>query len=152
MTVVAAVVLSAARSALTSMPDHGIPEPVRRLLTTHIRSIEQLEVLVLLRATADREWSAPEVSRELGSSVMSIQDRLGDLAARGFLAAREAETQHMYRFAPRTEEVRRLVDELARAYKERRLTIVNLIYARAPSDVESFSEAFKLGRKQRGEE
>ena len=114
----------------------------------HIHSIEQLEVLILLRAAPDRAWSAPEVNHELQSSVMSIQDRLGDLAARGLLSVREAETTLVYRYAPSTDEIRRLCDELATAYKERRLAVVNLIYAKVESDVVSFSEAFKITRKR----
>jgi hypothetical protein len=131
--------------------NNGIPEPIRRLIGAHITSIEQLEVLILLRSTAPREWSAVEVSNTLSSSVMSIQDRLGDLAARGFLLVREAESQLLYHYAPETDEIERLIDGLANAYKERRLTVVNLIYARPQSDVKSFSDAFKLGRS-RGDE
>lgn len=133
------------------MSDSGIPESVRRFLATHFNSIEQLEVLILLRATADREWSAPEVSREVRSSVMSIQDRLADLAARGFLATREADAVLLYRYAPATEDASRLIDRLASAYKERRLTVMNLIYVKPKSDAVSFSEAFKISRK-RGDE
>jgi predicted ArsR family transcriptional regulator len=131
--------------------ENGIAEPVRRFLSAHISSIEQLEVLVLLRTTASREWSAAEVSRELGSSVMSIQDRLGDLAARGILVVREAGPQLVYRYAPASDETRAIIDGLAQAYRERRLTVVNLIYSRPASDARVFSEAFFIG-KRKGEE
>jgi hypothetical protein len=130
------------------MADSGISEPVRRFVAAHINSIAQIEVLLLLRATADREWSAPEVSAELRSSVMSMQDRLGDLAARGLLAVREADAVLLYRYAPASEDVSRLIDGLAHAYKERRLSVVNLIYAKPESDAVSFSEAFKISRKK----
>jgi hypothetical protein len=130
------------------MSDTGIPDSVRRFLAAYIHSIEQLEVLIFLRAKADREWSAPELSRDLQSSVMSIQDRLSDLAARGFLVVREEDSLLLYRYAPATEDVRRLVDKLVSAYKERRVTVISLIYAKPESDVESFSDAFKISKKR----
>jgi hypothetical protein len=130
------------------MSDTGIPDSVRRFLAAYVPSIAQLEVLILLRAKADREWSAPEVSGELRSSVMSVQDRLGDLASRGLLVVREADSLLLYRYAPATEDARRQIDKLASAYKERRLAVINLIYAKPESDVASFSEAFKISKKR----
>ncbi len=130
------------------LPDSGIPEPVRHFLVAHFHSIEQIEVLFLLRDTALREWSAAEISRELRSSDMSIQDRLIDLAASGFISARDADTGLVYRYAPLDDGISRLIDGLASAYKERRLRVINLIYAKPESDALSFSEAFNLSRKK----
>lgn len=133
------------------MTENDIPEPVRRLLAEHIDSIEQIEVLMLLRAQPEREWSAEEVNRELRSSVMSIQDRLGGLAAMGFLVAREAGADLVYRYAPASDEVRGVIDALEAVYKARRFSVINLIYAKPESDVMSFSEAFRITRKRQDE-
>jgi hypothetical protein len=126
-----------------------ISEPVQRFVAAHISSIELLEVLLLLRRTASRDWTAAEVAREIGSSVMSIQDRLGILAAQGFLAARESGDELRYRYAPSSEESARIIDDLARAYKERRLRVIGLIYEKPPpSDIQSFSDAFRIKSKK----
>ncbi|AUX26464.1 uncharacterized protein SOCEGT47_070330 [Sorangium cellulosum] len=126
----------------------GISEQVQRFLGQHITSIEQLEVLLLLRRTEEREWNAAAVAREIGSSMMSMHDRLAGLASRGLLVAREDSEDILYRYAPTTDETRRTVDDLAKAYKERRLSIINLIYAKPPpSDIQSFSEAFRITKK-----
>jgi hypothetical protein len=122
---------------------------VQRFVGAHITSIELLEVLLLLRRTEEREWTAAAVAREIGSSMMSIRDRLASLAARGFLIAREDGDELLYRYGPE-EDARPIIDGLAAAYKERRLTIINLIYARPQSDIETFSDAFRL-RKKEGE-
>lgn len=126
----------------------GVSEAVQRFVAAHISSIELLEVLLLLRRSEGREWRDAEVAREIGSSIMSIRDRLANLAARGLLAAREADDEIWYRYAP-APEVGAIIDDLARAYKERRLTIIDLIYARpAPSDIETFSDAFRIRKKE----
>jgi DNA-binding MarR family transcriptional regulator len=130
------------------MQDKGIPEPVKRFLAANIHSIEQLEVLLLLRETEGREWSVPEVSGELRSTPQSIKNRLEDLASRTFLVVKEIEATRRYRYSPSTDEDRRLIDGLADAYKERRLTVINLIYARPERDALSFAEAFKIMKKK----
>ncbi|AKT37458.1 hypothetical protein [Chondromyces crocatus] len=113
----------------------------------HISSIELLEVLLLLRKSGEREWRPADVAREIGSSMMSIRDRLANLAARDLIATREVDDDLWYHYAPESE-VRHVVDELARAYKERRLTIIDMIYARQlPGDIETFSDAFLIRKK-----
>jgi hypothetical protein len=128
------------------MPLRGIPEPVRHFLVQQVRSVEQLEVLVLLGAAPDREWTAAEVCDQLRSSVRSIEGRLGDLCAQGLLAATDRETGRAYRYAPATEDARRLVEEAASLYKERRLAVINLIYEPPERDAVSFANAFKIKR------
>ncbi len=130
------------------MADSGLSEPLRRFLGAHFNSIEQIEVLLLLRAKPDREWGVPEVSREMRSSVMSIQDRLRDLAAKGFVAARDVNAAPLYRYAPSTEDASYLIDELSIAYKQRRLAVIDILYAKPASDAASFSDAFKIVRKK----
>jgi hypothetical protein len=132
------------------MPASGIDEDLSRFFAAHISSIEQLEVLLLLRATAGREWSADECSRELRSDLRWIQERLGDFTARGFLVAREVDTTLKYRYAPSSEDLQRLVDVTAGAYKERRLRVINLIYGKIESDVLSFADAFSFTKRKGG--
>ncbi|WP_433930478.1 hypothetical protein AB3662_41120 [Sorangium cellulosum] len=126
----------------------GLPDRVQRFLGAHISSIEELEVLLLMRRTAEREWSAAAMAREIGSSKMSIQDRFGGLASRGLLVAREDGEDIVYRYAPADDDTRRTIDDLAQAYKERRLSVINHIYATPPpSDIQSFSDAFRITKK-----
>jgi hypothetical protein len=125
----------------------GIPESVRRLIADHVKSVEQLEVLLLLRAHPDRDWSGEEVSRTLQSQPESAAARLADLAARGFCAP-SAESEARYRYAPATAALARAVDELADCYARRRHTVITLIFE-SPSDaIQSFADAFRL-RKDR---
>jgi hypothetical protein len=128
----------------------GIDETVRRFLAAHISSIGQLELLFFLDARADRAWSAEECSRELRSDLRWIQALLGDLAQRGFLITEGAEADARYRYAPSSAEVRALVARTAIAYKERRLSVTNLIHGKVESDAASFSAAFAFLKKKKG--
>ncbi|MEP7125701.1 MAG: hypothetical protein ABJE95_32525 [Byssovorax sp.] len=132
------------------MAASGVDEQVRRFLATYVTSIEQLEVLLLLRADEGREWSAEECSRELRSDPGWIQERLGDLAAKGFLVSREIEAVSTYRYAPTAGDTRALLDEVAKAYKERRYSVINLIYGKVESDAVSFADAFTIIKKKGG--
>jgi hypothetical protein len=125
----------------------GIPAVVLQFLELHITSIEQLEVLLLLRDQPGRAWTAEEVSRHLRSSVMSIQGRLNDLASRRLLAVTQVEKGEAYLYAPGDDETAQTVDGLAKAYKERRLTVINHIYGRPPSELRSFADAFLIKKK-----
>ena len=132
------------------MSDAGIPERVRNFLQRDIDSIEQLEVLLLLRSRPEQSFSPVEVSRILGSTVTSIQERLDRLAGAQLLVQDVLDSTATYRYAPATEEARDLVDGIGEAYKVRRLTVINLIYGKPERDLRSFSDAFKLTRKKDG--
>ncbi len=129
------------------MAEGQLPEALARFLEQHITSIELLEVLLLLRSTAEQEWSAAEVTRALGSSLSSIRGRLADLMAKELLSSRAAGEEPLYRYAPDSDETRQLVDALARTYKERRLSIINFIYGRPASDIQSFADAFAFVKR-----
>ena len=129
------------------MTSDDIPEALVHFIEEHVTSLEQLEVLFLLRKTAPREWTAAEVSRELGSSVMSIEGRLALLSHMRFVAPRTAERGPGFRYAPTTEEAAALIDAVAKLYKERRLMVIDLIYGRPESDIRAFSEAFMIKRR-----
>ena len=143
------------------MPDRTISESLRLFILAHINSIEELEVLILLRATEEREWSAAQISRELGASEPWIQERLADLASRDFLIVQEADSGPLYRYAPSTQESRAQIEDLAVTYKQRRLSVINLVYSKPESgkpesvkpasDVVSFSNAFRITKKKGGE-
>jgi hypothetical protein len=42
--------------------ESGVPAPVRRFIAGHIESVGQLEVLLLLRAAADKQWTTDELA------------------------------------------------------------------------------------------
>ena len=97
-------------------------------IAEHIDSVEQLEILLLLSADPQREWTADEVTAELRLGAGSARARLADLAVNGLLAEGTARVPR-YRYAPRMPDLEGVVTELVAAYRDRRVTVVQLIYS-----------------------
>jgi len=122
-----------------------ISEPVRRLIARHIHSAAQLEVLLLLRAVPDREWSVEDVARAQVSTRVMAEGLLEDLHARGFVAAYGEPRR--YRYAPPSDCLG-VIDSLAEAYATRRVAVVGLIFSKPSSAVMGLADAFRI-RKDR---
>jgi hypothetical protein len=120
------------------------PEEVRRFILETINSVEQLEVLLLLRREAEQDWSAAAVGQALSTSTAAAGMRLTDLTSRGFLAATSAGSETTYRYASVAPERERLVDLLATTYAERRVAVISLIYSKPNDQVRAFADAFRL--------
>ncbi|WP_211193936.1 hypothetical protein [Pyxidicoccus fallax] len=112
----------------------------------HIDSIEKLEVLLLLRARAEREWTAAEVALELRITDVSADARLADLTASGLLVC-DAGRPEKFRYSPiRSEDVRSIA-ELAMAYAERRVSVITFIFSKPQNHVQGFADAFLFRKK-----
>ena len=120
-----------------------IPEPVARFLAVHIRSLEQLEILLLLAGQPDRAWSADTVYDVIRSSLSSTAERLDELRLQGLLSVSAGEDR-VYRFQPQAPEIAAAVETLGQLYKERRVKIVELIYSQPTDPLQHFAEAFKF--------
>jgi predicted transcriptional regulator len=118
----------------------GSPDAVLSFVDRHIESLEHLEILLLL-AAEDRSWTAAEIFQKIQSSQASVDQRLQTLVAAGLLA-KDATGQ--FRFAPKDEEARKVVKDLAEAYKSRRVRIIEAIYTRKTDAVQTFADAFKF--------
>ena len=123
----------------------GIPEPVRHFIAQHVESVEQLEVLLHLRAHADRAWTADEVAQALHIDAASAARRLDDLCGRGVLAAAE-ESPRRYRYSPALPAVDAVVGSLAEAYATRRVSVISLIFAKPTDTIQTFADAFRIRR------
>jgi hypothetical protein len=124
-----------------------VGEAAGRILAEHIVSVEQLEILLLLREHRDRSWTAERVNNQIKSSVASVGGRLVDLAERGLLH-RSGEA-YQYRPAP---ELERAMTEVAKAYSESRFAVIDLIFAKPSEKLRVFADAFKMkkGGKDHG--
>ena len=118
-----------------------LPSTVRQFLARYIRSVEQLEVLLLLQDQPNRSWSAGDVYSVIRSSEGSIAGRLEAFAKEGFLTH---EHDGRYRFSPQNTDLRSAVEQTASAYKTWRIRVVEAIFAPPSDPVQSFADAFKL--------
>jgi len=125
--------------------DAAIPPRVQRFISTHIDSIEKLEVLLLMRARADREWTARDVSQELRITEASAAARLQDLTARRLLVEKGS-SPLSYRFGPASSDDAQDVAELQETYSTRRVSVISFIFSRPLDRVRGFADAFRLKR------
>jgi hypothetical protein len=122
----------------------GVPASVRGFIASHIVSVAQLDVLLLLRAAADKEWTVPEVARALVTQPEAAAGWLDDLRQRGLAS----ESESRYRYSPASPELDQIVDELAESYAKYRVAVIGLIFARPSERITSFADAFRIRRKR----
>ena len=113
-------------------------------IARHIHSVEQLEVLLLVRAAPDRDWTANDISRALVTARDTALVRLEDLEQRG-LTQRSGEG---WRYAA-AGQVARAVDDVAAAYASRRFTVVELIFSKPSDQASVFADAFRVRRERK---
>ena len=124
------------------MTKAGVPKEVEHFIAAEIESVEQLEVLLLLRGAADKRWTAPEVARALVSQPDSAATWLETLTSSGLLQ----HAQEGYRYAPPSSDVERTVDALAESFAKYRVAVIGLIFSKPSERVRLFSDAFRIRR------
>lgn len=118
--------------------------PVREFVAKHIESVAQLEVLLLLRAAGDKEWTPQEVAAALVIQPEPVAATwLEDLTRRGLVR----EKNGSYRYHPPTE-TRSTLDDLAESYAKYRVTLVALIFSKPSDRITHLSDAFRIRRER----
>ncbi len=120
-----------------------ISDEVRAFIQSHIHSVEQLEVLLLLRRERSRLFTGEEAARELRVHPESTTRWLDDLCARR-LVVREGDR---FRFAPDGPALERSLNGLAAAYADARVAVIQVIFSKPTDVLRSFADAFKLKRE-----
>ncbi len=122
----------------------GVPVEVRRFLTAEIESVAQLEVLLLLRAAADKEWGVDEIARALVMQKSAVAAWLDKMASRRLLR----HTGSTYRYAPSSADVEGTIDRLAESYATYRLAVIRAIFPPSSEGAARFSDAFRIRREE----
>ena len=122
----------------------ALSERVTRFLAVNVTNVAQLELLLHLRASADRWWTAEKVAQPLTTRPAVAARDFAHLHERG-LVERSEEDRVSYRYAPGA--LSSVVDEVAEAYARRRTAVVAAIFSDPHDDAVSLAEAFRLRRK-----
>lgn len=123
------------------------PQHVQKFILDVLGSVEELEVLLMLRSAPEKNWSAAEVGRGLYTSPAAAAMRLAHLHEHGMVALIEG-PERLYCFRPARSELVQIVDQLADLYKERRVSVINLIYSKPHDKVQALADAFKFRQGQ----
>jgi hypothetical protein len=124
------------------VPPQNLPATIVEFISHHIHSVEQLEVLVLLHGDPQKRWSAKRVYDVVLSAPQSVQRWLDDLTRRG-LIQKPPDDSDGYQASP-DDSVRSQVAQLAECYRLTPVRVIEAIYRRESSAVQSFADAFKL--------
>ena|ERR1041385_2734705 len=126
-----------------SMIRQQIPKDVKDFIAKYLRSVFEVEVLLLLHRTAGKCWLAHEVGRELGIETGVANTQLMSLAEMELLT--ECPNQpDCFIYNPANEELMAVVNSLAVAYEKQRVAIFSLILKRPDNRMQRFAEAFRL--------
>lgn len=120
-----------------------LPDDVRAFVRASIKSIWALELLLFLRAHADRSWSIADLARELRASDPIIRGGLGLFRAADLVIE---QADGSIRFAPASSKLDNLVQAVAAIYANRPLAISNEIYA-PESKIQHFADAFRIKKE-----
>ena len=106
--------------------------------------MEQVEILSAFSAHPGKVFTVHEVYRHIQSSEKSVTDCLQDFCKNELLVAEAGG----YRLAPKTPELAKAVTELTVAYRERRVTVIQLIYAKPTDTIQDFADAFRFRKEK----
>ncbi|AKU95481.1 hypothetical protein AKJ09_02145 [Labilithrix luteola] len=135
------------------MDDGPIANEVEALLRDRIESLEQLELLLLLREHASESWLPSKAGVELGLAEPMATQALEHLVRGGLIVERSTESGRAFRYAPISAALVEAAGELARAYTERRGEVMRQLSANAVARVRAaasrmFSYSFLTARKR----
>lgn len=128
------------------MVEGRLPEHLNRFLAEKIRSVSQLEMLLLVRSAPDRAWSADEICRALYIAPEMCIEQLEQLRASGLFATGTAPGQ--YQYAPQDPALADTMAELAVMYHQRRVTVITAIYSEPTDKIRTFADAFRLRKEK----
>jgi hypothetical protein len=134
-----------------------ISSPVRALIAEHIESVVDLESLLVFQREATGAWDAADLARELRIDEGFAARELLALARARFIVPAESTSSPpspsspRYRYAPATPALDEAVRQLALDYAARRVSVIELIYAKpAAGPLQSFADAFRIRKEPPG--
>jgi hypothetical protein len=115
----------------------SLSEILKYFIATHIDSVDQLEILLLLKRDGNRSWRAVEVSSALYTSSESAAACLAELSMRGLLQVTGNTEEKLYRYAPKPE-LAHAVSEIERLYPKYPVSIINSIFSKPKDRIRTF--------------
>lgn len=128
------------------MSNQQISNLALQFIRERITSVAQLELLLLLRTTSGRSWSAAELGRELRVQESWAAAELQELCDQRLLI-KVAAPEPRYEYRPATAELEEAVTAVAQAYLLHRVSVIETVYSRSTETIRAFADAFKLRKE-----
>jgi hypothetical protein len=117
-------------------------ERLLEFIRSVIKSVWALELLLFLRRHSGRRWTSDELIRESRSSRIIVNETIKVFVQAGILSQDDIGCQYI----PVNAELVSLIDEIAREYEERPVSIVNAIVREQSGKLQDFANAFRIKR------
>lgn len=128
------------------MPRHTLSPEVLEFVANHVRSLEELQLLIAVIHAPDRWWDAQTAARELVMPMTTARRALDHLAARNLLDIRIT-AELRYQFRPGTEALRSAARAFVTAYDAEPEALVALVAKKTPPrHARDFADAFRIRR------
>jgi hypothetical protein len=121
-----------------------ISRELRELIDRHLRSLDEVEVLLCLYHSRGEGFTVEAVAAKCNKPEEDVAEDLRELTESGFLVLDSFEKTYTY--SVRNAALNDVVDQLAHLYNERPVSLIHAIYERPSTSVRSFAEAFRLRR------
>jgi hypothetical protein len=125
-----------------SVPTPDLPTALREFIARYVRSVEQLEILLLLGREPQEIWTVRKVYETILSTLSSVERRLDELVQSG-LVDNISVPSAGYRCGT-DENLLSLIAMLAEFYHLSPVRVIEAIYKRESGAVQSFADAFKM--------
>ncbi len=123
------------------MTSARLDQNIEKFIYACINSVEQLEILLLLRSR--RELDAETITQELRTTSSSVEKRLSDLMRKNLVMLREQDGKRTYVYDPPSLYADTM-DQLASLYSSHRVSVINLIFSKPSDALTGFSDAFRF--------
>lgn len=123
------------------MTSARLDEPIKKFIVSCLNSVEQLEILLLIRAR--KELDSETITQELRTSLTSVEKRLSDLMRKNLVSLRELEGRKQFYYDP-PQNLAEIIDQLSVLYTSHRVAVINLIFSKPPDALMGFSDAFRF--------
>lgn len=108
-------------------PLQNADSQVAQFIKTYIHSVWQLELILFLRVSA-KPLTLVEIGNKLYMEPSTIEVALSRFEEQGLLESASGMPK-TYKYQPETKELESAIEQTAKAYSERRVTIIDLIFA-----------------------
>ncbi len=124
-----------------------IAPDIRSLLKQSIKTIGQLETLLLLFEQPDRTWTAEAVAQELRTSSYGAESHLESLVTARLLVKESGADPTQYVYRALDNDLHRRVAEISTLYRERRISIIEVLYGAPQDALRAFADAFRITKE-----
>jgi len=121
--------------------DADFPQELCLFIQDTIPTIDAAELLVFLAGDRSRQWKVEEIAQELRPTIIAeseIRRSLSLFLTRGLVVENQDGRFH---YRPTSPDLDATVGALAKAFNQRPVTLIRIIYSRK---IQSFADAFKI--------